>query len=86
MKHAGEEALDRLADLLVQIRHYSALKEKKRGIFYWKSKAFLHFHEERELLYADLQTGLGWERFSVNTRSDWENLLTQLEAVLGKLP
>jgi hypothetical protein len=55
MKHAGEEALDKLADLLVQISQHQALREKKRGVFYRKSRAFLHFHEDRDLLYADLQ-------------------------------
>ena len=54
MKHAGSEALDRLEGLLEQIRAFDGLKEVKRGVFYRKSKAFLHFHEDPTGLYADL--------------------------------
>jgi len=34
MKHAGEQALDALADRLDEIRRFDGLKEKKRGAFY----------------------------------------------------
>ncbi len=44
MKHAGEKALDQLADLLAEIRKQDSLKEKKRRVFYLKSAAILHFH------------------------------------------
>jgi hypothetical protein len=54
MKHAGNDALDRLERLLEQIRAVDGLKEVKRGVFYRKSKAFLHFHEDPTGLYADL--------------------------------
>lgn len=33
MKHAGQEALDALEDLLAQVRQQPGLKEKKRGPF-----------------------------------------------------
>jgi hypothetical protein len=54
MKHAGDEALDALEPLLTDIRALGGLKEKKRGVFYRKSKAFLHFHEDPAGLFADL--------------------------------
>jgi hypothetical protein len=47
MKHVGAEALDRLEPLLVQVREVPGIKEKKRGTFYRKSKALLHFHMVR---------------------------------------
>ncbi len=46
MKHAGAEALDQLEGLLEQVRLRTQLTERKRGVFYRKSRAFLHFHED----------------------------------------
>jgi hypothetical protein len=43
MKHASTAALDDLSELLEQIRVKEGIKEKKLGIFYRKSKSFLHF-------------------------------------------
>ena len=55
MKHAGPEALDRLEPLLVELRGLPALREKSRGAFYLRSKAFLHFHEDPTGLFADVR-------------------------------
>jgi hypothetical protein len=54
MRHARDVDLDRLEDLLVQLRTLSGLNEKKRGVFYRKSHAFLHFHEDPKGLFADI--------------------------------
>ncbi len=83
MKHAGQEALDALEELITEIRQYQSLKEKKRGIFYWKSNAFLHFHEDHDQLFADLRINSDWERFPVNTRIEQETLLAQVAIALG---
>ncbi len=82
MKHAGSEALDALETLLSQIRQHSRLNEKKRGIFYWKSNAFLHFHEERDQYFADVRIGADWVRFPVNTPAEQDALLSQVARVL----
>ncbi|MBD1824135.1 hypothetical protein H6F51_16790 [Cyanobacteria bacterium FACHB-DQ100] len=84
MKHADSKALDRLEELLVKLRQYQGLKEKKRGIFYWKSNAFLHFHQNHDQLFADLRIGSDWERFPVNTQLEQETFLTQVEIELRK--
>ena len=55
MKHAGAEALDAIEPLLRQVRLLPGLIEKKRGIFYRKSKAFLHFHEDAASMFADIK-------------------------------
>lgn len=55
MKHAGPGALDALEPLLAQLRGLDGLREKSRGIFYTKSRAFLHFHEDPTGLYADIR-------------------------------
>ncbi len=83
MKHAGEQALDMLEELLVEIRHYHGLKEKKRGIFYRKSNAFLHFHEDQNYLFADIRIDNAWERFPVNTQPERETFLHQLASILS---
>jgi hypothetical protein len=83
MKHAGQDTLDALEDLLVKIRQYPSLKEKKRGIFYWKSNAFLHFHDDHGQRFADLRVDSDWVRFPVNTQADQDTLLEQVAIVLG---
>ena len=46
MKHATPECLDGLEPLLEEIRRHTTLKERARGVFYLRSRAMLHFHEE----------------------------------------
>jgi hypothetical protein len=71
MKHATQTALDALEPLLVELRGVSGLVEKSRGVFYRKSKAFLHFHEDPKGLFADVRDADGhdFERIDV-TRAD----------------
>jgi hypothetical protein len=54
VRHARDEDLDRLEDLLAELRALPDLKEKKRGVFYLRSRAFLHFHEDPKGLFADI--------------------------------
>ncbi len=82
MKHAGPDALDTLENLLTRLRQHSSLTEKKRGIFYRKSSAFLHFHEERDHYVADVRIGANWVRFPVNTPAEQDALLSQVARVL----
>jgi len=83
MKHAGAPALQQLHALLVEIRQRPELREKQLGIFYRKSKSFLHFHEDPAGMFADLRTDAGWERFPVNTPPEWQSLLAALDAARG---
>lgn len=70
MKHASDAALDQLEALLVRLRTLAPLKEKKRGIFYCKSRAFLHFHEDPTGLFADVRlSGDAFERFAVSSEA-----------------
>jgi hypothetical protein len=75
MKHAGRAALDALSDLLVNLRAKTGLVEKRPGIFYVKGKAYLHFHEDRAGLFADLRQGGDWLRFPVNSSDERAELL-----------
>ncbi len=66
MKHAGPAALDRLEPLLIRLRALPGLKERACGVFYRGGRAFLHFHEHGEALFADLRlAGDAFERHPV---------------------
>jgi hypothetical protein len=69
MKHASESTLLGLIPLLDELRK-RPMCEKKLGIFYVKSKSFLHFHEDPSGLYADLRVGEDFERFPVNNKAE----------------
>jgi hypothetical protein len=76
MKHATATALDRLEGLLAELRTLP-LKEKSRGVFHRKSKAFLHFHEDPAGLFADIRTadGSDFDRFQVDNVAAQESLI-----------
>jgi hypothetical protein len=85
VKHITVEGLDRIEDLLTSIRASirkigtSGLKEKKRGIWYRKSNAFLHFHEDPAGIFADLKHDDGtFHRFAVNTAQERASFLAKL--------
>jgi hypothetical protein len=82
MKHATGAALEGLSELLDQIRMKEGIKEKKLGIFYRKSKSFLHFHEDPVGLFADISVGADFNRYPVNTRQEWKTLLSALDRAL----
>ena len=83
MKHATAQTLDRLEPLLADIRRQAGLKEKSRGVFYFRSRALLHFHEDPKGLFADLRTTAEWVRFPVNAKSERTALLKALAAFLA---
>lgn len=59
MRHARPEDLDRLEPLLARLRAFPAMKEKSRGVFYLKGRAFLHFHADPAGLFADVRSPEG---------------------------
>ena len=83
MKHAGEAALDALEPLLREMRLLPALNERKRGIFYRKREALLHFHEDAAGLFADLKVGGDYRRFRVSTAAERKTLLAAAKQAAG---
>jgi hypothetical protein len=77
------ESLGTISELLDQIRRREALKEKKLGIFYRKSKSFLHFHEDPAGIFADLGIGPQFKRFPVNSQREWKRLLQAIDRALA---
>lgn len=83
MKHASSASLDNLDSLLTEIRKYPSLVERKPGIFYFKSGAFLHFHEDVSGLYADIKLDLKtFSRFPVTEKNQQQDLLVALGKAL----
>jgi hypothetical protein len=81
LKHAGTSALDSLQKLLDALRQLPDLVERKPGIFYVKSKAYLHFHEDAAGLFADVRLAGGeFERFRVSTKQEQAALLKAVTA------
>ena len=88
MKHAGKDALDALEPLLGSLRVLPGLREKSRGTFYVKSRAFLHFHEDPAGLFADIRDadGLDFERLDVTSEGGRARLVALARERLMALP
>jgi hypothetical protein len=84
VKHAGPDALQRLAPLLAQLRGVEGLVEKSTGTFYRKSRAFVHFHEDPTGLYADvrLEADGDFTRLRVTTAAEQKRLMREVRTTL----
>lgn len=84
MKHATAETLAALAPLLRELRQCEPLVERSPGSFYFKSKAFLHFHVDPGGIYADVKLdGTSFERRRVTTRKEQEALMKQVRQIVS---
>ena len=86
MRHAGSDALHVLESLLAELRALPGLNEKRRGVFYAKSRAFLHFHEDPAGLFADLRgaADADFERFDVTGAEGRKRLVEAARARLDQ--
>ena len=84
MKHAGPQALDELEPLLREIRkiEIEGLTEKKRGTFYHRGNAMLHFHEDPLGFFADLKVDGEFTRLAVNTKREEAAFLRRARSAL----
>ena len=79
MKHAGAATLGLLDDLLVEVRKLPQLREKSPGSFYFKSKGYLHFHEDPAGIFADVKLDLEeFTRLRATTAKDQRALLAKI--------
>jgi hypothetical protein len=83
MKHAGEAALAGVAGLLALLRQRPGLVEKRPGVFYRRSQAFLHFHEDPAGLFVDIKAGDDWLRLPLLGEAAWEACLAEVDRCLG---
>ena len=84
MRHVTATALDELESLLASIRSIAGLVERKRGVFYRRSRAFLHFHEDPAGLFADARLGDDFERFRVETAEERAAFLRRVVEAVGR--
>jgi hypothetical protein len=84
MLHATETTLARYSPFITLIRAIDGLNEKRPGVFYRKSKAFLHFHEDSSGLYADLRLDVNAEfvRLHVESRVEQSALISTITSAL----
>jgi hypothetical protein len=85
VRHARPQDLDRLEELLVQLRTLPGMIEKSRGVFYVRSRSFLHFHEDPKGLFADLReagAGNDFERIDVTEPAGQRTLVELARARL----
>jgi hypothetical protein len=80
LKHASLQTLASLSKLLEDIRTRNGLIEKQPGVFYRKSRAFIHFHEDRAGLFMDIRDGKDWRRLPA---ADHKSCLTEMDRILG---
>jgi hypothetical protein len=82
MKHATAVALDALDALLRDLRAIEGLTERRRGVFYRRSSAFLHFHEDPAGFFADAKVTPAWVRFDVTTAAQRRALVREVRACM----
>jgi hypothetical protein len=83
MKHAGRDTLGRLMPLLIELRKRAALREKAAGVFYLKSKVFLHFHDDPAGIFADVKLDLKtYSRVRATTITEQKTLLRRIDKSL----
>jgi hypothetical protein len=67
------------------LRALEGVTERGRGVFYRKSRAFLHFHEDPSGLYADLRCdGDAFQRSRVETEIERNALFEAVRAALDR--
>jgi hypothetical protein len=81
MRHATSETLQEIDHLLEHLRAVPGLVEKRPGIFYRKSRAFLHFHEDPSGLHADVRFSEEFERVRAESDAEREALLERVRAL-----
>jgi hypothetical protein len=82
VRHATEEDLDRVEELLAELRKFAQLRERRRGCFSRGSRAFLHFHEDAGEIYVDVRLDGAFQRTKVTSRSEQAGLLSEVRRAL----
>ena len=83
MRHITPARLGTIEELLVRLRGIDGLVERSPGVFYVRSRAFLHFHEDGDDVYADVRlAGDGFDRRRVTTRREQQSLVAAIRRVM----
>jgi hypothetical protein len=85
VRHATPAGLERISDLLETLREVDGLVERTPGVFYRRSRAFLHFHEDPTGMFADVRlAGDDFVRLRVTSRSEQATLLRRVRRATGE--
>jgi hypothetical protein len=81
VKHASESTLEGLSAFLDRLRSIDGLVEKRPGVFYRRSKAFLHFHEDPSGIFVDIRLNIDdpFTRLPVTTRSQESEIISTIK-------
>ena len=82
MRRAGSATLARISPLLEDLRSRTVLREVRPGVFTLQSRAFIHFHDDDDGIFADVRLAEAFVRMPVTSRSEQADLL---EAAQGKV-
>jgi hypothetical protein len=85
MKHAGPRTFALIPTLLGELRTRTALREKRPGVFYLKSRAFLHFHDDPEGIFADVRLANEFIRLPVTSIVQQGDLLSRIDDCLSTI-
>jgi len=84
MRHAGPQTLASLAPLLRRLRGMPALRERRPGVFYLGSGAYLHFHDDAAGIFADVKLDRAtFTRVRVSTASERSRFLARVAQSLA---
>ena len=85
MRHASPDDLVPIEALLTDLRSVSGLVERSPGVFYRRSRAFLHFHADPSGLFADIRLqGDDFERLPIDSPAAQAALLGQVRIAVGE--
>jgi hypothetical protein len=83
MRHITPGRLTEIDGLLAELRRVDGLQERSAGVFYVRSRAFLHFHEDGDDVYADVRLdGDDFDRRRVTTRREQSALVVAVRRAL----
>jgi len=70
MGHTKPEMLADIAAELAAVRGLEGIKERSPGVFYYKSIAFLHFHDKNGKRWADVKSPRGYREVAIDFQAD----------------
>jgi hypothetical protein len=86
VRHATQQDLDRLEELLGELRKLPQLRERRRGYFSRGSGAFLHFHEDAGEFYVDVRLAAAFQRMRITRRDEQTDFLARVRTALQSNP
>ena len=83
MRHITPARRAAIEPLLLQLRGVDGLIERSPGAFYVKSKAFLHFHEDGDDVFADVRlSGAEFDRVRATTKREQQSLVAAVRKAM----